>query len=1041
MRYIYAKYYTRKPVNPKAVLFESFHGKELSDSPLAMARDFLGRPEAAEYKVYFASNNLERDKVTVSALKLNVELVHIHSNKYAELLATAGFLINNSSFPSYYVRREGQTYLQTWHGTPLKALGKSMRFGIETMHNVQHNFLQANWLMFPNEFTRDAIMGDYNLDRLYTGKVAMCGYPRNAIFSRPDEAGRVKSLCGDDEISTLAYMPTWRGQDNKNISTDAFTEEINALLSQLDEALSDNQKLYVNLHPIVQKDVVIDGFKHIHTFPAGVDKYEFVNSMDALITDYSSVFFDYSITGKPIILFTYDYDEYIAEHGLYMGVDELPFLRIDTTEELAECLRSRSYEKLSYADSSAAEATGEASGETGDAPAITDYQAKFTAYDSADAASRLVDLIFNGKEDDIIIEDYASNAALSRDIIDCKAIKSTDDLDAVHNQIDKFCGLALFYQSDFTPELSQYMHDNYANAFDYIFSTKSVPISYSERLSKKAEVKKAVRDRDLKRRIGGLEVASIQKFNSPVIQATSIRMAGEHCIVEMKYPANLGVLEAVRLVYRSNVENLVHYTKFKATLEDNGQVSVQADVNLALLEAGCVYWDFVLDINKDGELHQAPLALNKKIRDKLAIGFYQSNHDDGFISFPHITLEKTLAFTHREKTDYDTKACNRREFFAACLFKVFKKPLKRKKIWLVFEKFCSAAQDNGFYFFKYCMENLPEDEKKNIYYVIKKDSGDYENVKPYASHVIHYMSMKHLLYAMSAKLCVGSDSKKHLYIWRPKPNMVSRRMKHQDIHFLQHGVTALKKVDGIFGKEGSSPMTSVTTVSKFEQKIMMDNWGYTAEEAPVVGFTRWDVLHDKSNPDKKIILVMPTWRAWLEEKTDEDFLASDYFRNYMAMLQDESLKACLAENNVKLIFFIHPKFKNFLSQFSSDSENIIFIQFGSRPLNEIMMHCSMLITDYSSVCWDVYYLGKPVIFYQFDYDMYMENHGSYMDMENDLFGDRFTELPDVIESIKQNIANGFKESDKAREMRDKYFEYIDDDNSKRTYEYLRKRGY
>ena len=147
------------------------------------------------------------------------------------------------------------------------------------------------------------------------------------------------------------------------------------------------------------------------------------------------------------------------------------------------------------------------------------------------------------------------------------------------------------------------------------------------------------------------------------------------------------------------------------------------------------------------------------------------------------------------------------------------------------------------------------------------------------------------------------------------------------------------------------------------------------------------------------------------------------------------------KNGAKLIFFIHPKFKDYLGRFSTPSENIELVQFGSKPLNEIMMKCRMLVTDYSSVCWDVYYMGKPVIFYQFDYDMYMENHGSYLDMENELFGERYTELDDVIDGIERAIENGFEESERAREMRPKYFKYIDSDNSKRTYEYLRKKGY
>jgi len=73
--------------------------------------------------------------------------------------------------------------------------------------------------------------------------------------------------------------------------------------------------------------------------------------------------------------------------------------------------------------------------------------------------------------------------------------------------------------------------------------------------------------------------------------------------------------------------------------------------------------------------------------------------------------------------------------------------------------------------------------------------------------------------------------------------------------------------------------------------------------------------------------------------------------------------------------------------------------------------------------------------------MYMENHGSYLDMEHDLFGDRYTELEDVISAIREYIESDFGESEKAKSLRSKYFAYIDNNNSKRTYEYLKSRGY
>lgn len=139
-------------------------------------------PESKDFKIYFATNDKKRDQKFIDSIGLKVELVDIADFKYVKVLATSKYLINNSSFPAYFIRRDEQVYLQTWHGTPLKTLGKRMRFGIESMYNVQHNFLHANYIMFPNEFTRKAIMEDYNLEALYTGIVVMNGYPETVFY-------------------------------------------------------------------------------------------------------------------------------------------------------------------------------------------------------------------------------------------------------------------------------------------------------------------------------------------------------------------------------------------------------------------------------------------------------------------------------------------------------------------------------------------------------------------------------------------------------------------------------------------------------------------------------------------------------------------------------------------------------------------------------------------------------------------------------------------------------------------------------------------
>ena len=272
-----------------------------------------------------------------------------------------------------------------------------MRKGIESMYNVQHNFLQANYLMHPNEFTKDAIMGDYNLEPLYTGKVALSGYPRNSIFMDREKAEIVRKQLGLEDKVVYAYMPTWRGTSNHSVNQDAYSKEVTKMMSYLDKNLKDNQILYVNFHPILKNSVQLGDYEHIKSFPAEVDKYEFLNSVDALITDYSSVFFDFSVTRKPIILYMYDYDQYMSDRGTYFDIKELPFVKLYKIEELKEWLVSEKILGASYDDG--------------------DYCEKFIKYDSLDSPAKMLDLVLYGKEDGMIVQDYSENRQKPRRII------------------------------------------------------------------------------------------------------------------------------------------------------------------------------------------------------------------------------------------------------------------------------------------------------------------------------------------------------------------------------------------------------------------------------------------------------------------------------------------------------------------------------------------------------------------------------------------------------------------------------------------------
>ena len=362
---------------------------------------------------------------------------------------------------------------------------------------------------------------------------------------------------------------------------------------------------------------------------------------------------------------------------------------------------------------------------------------------------------------------------------------------------------------------------------------------------------------------------------------------------------------------------------------------------------------------------------------------------------------------------------------------MFKNYWNKKNIYLIFEKYCTMAQDNGYFFFKYCMDaDVEKDFDGEIYYVLDRKAADWKKVRPYHKHVIRFLSLKHLIYLQACKLMISTDTKGHAYVWRSMGSSIKKLSYKKKLVFLQHGVTAFKR--GHFERGTNVGCESFITTSKFEHDIIRNYLGYTEEEVPVTGFARWDVLHDKSEGHREI-LMMPTWRSWLDDAENDVFAESEYCKNYMALLNDPRLDKILQEKDVRLNFYLHPKFRKFITEFSVVSDRIRLIPFGEAPLNELMMECNLLITDFSSVAWDVYYMNKPVLFYHFDLDEASKTLGFYMDMKNDIFGERAETPEELMQLIIEYVERDFKIKKVYEEQRSKYFPYIDDDNSARIW--------
>lgn len=410
-----------------------------------------------------------------------------------------------------------------------------------------------------------------------------------------------------------------------------------------------------------------------------------------------------------------------------------------------------------------------------------------------------------------------------------------------------------------------------------------------------------------------------------------------------------------------------------------------------------------------------------------------------YVVYPYLTNSNDPAIQYRVRSKQDRKVFVLKEYLALLIYYLLRPYWLSKKIWLIYEKYCITAQDNSYYFFRYCREQLSDKENQNIYYVIDRKADDYRYVRQYDNKVIQFLSLKHMIYLKAAQLLISSDTKAHAYAWH-SPNTIFRAMiKRNKNVFLQHGVMYYKQCHKGLRKSGTNNCRLFIVSSEVEKKIIQRYFGYPSREIAVTGLARWDVLRDTSVPGDKMILVMPTWRSWLEEVSEEEFKKSDYYENYMAFLNNKTLHRYLQDAQIKLIFYIHPKFREYLSAFATPSCQIKLVEFGSCPLNELIMKCNMMITDYSSACWDVYYQGKPILFYLFDYEIYQQLQGSYVDMRTEAFGDTADTMEEVIEVLKYYDDRGFKEKEQYAFMRKKLLPYSDHLNCERIYKAIQKK--
>lgn len=361
----------------------------------------------------------------------------------------------------------------------------------------------------------------------------------------------------------------------------------------------------------------------------------------------------------------------------------------------------------------------------------------------------------------------------------------------------------------------------------------------------------------------------------------------------------------------------------------------------------------------------------------------------------------------------------------------------KRELWLI-SKHGDDAGDNAFAFFKYMRKNHPE--VISIYVVDKKCYKAYNMVKN-VGPVVQYNSIWHkVLYILANKVITShvGDSEPWDYekIVEFRKKFPSWAKRQKTIH-LQHGVID-KNVSHIYDSS-IRPVNLFICSTLQEMEYAKRTLHYESSNLACTGLARFD---DLINTDvEKKILVIPRYRKEVmvqrrenKKKLKYHFMKSKYYTRYQSLISNKKLLRLLEIYGYELVFYPHYEVQPLIACFKKERSNVIIANMEEVELDQLLKHCCLLITDYSSVAFDFAYMRKPVIYYQFDReDFDCEYGGSYFEHERDGFGPVVSTEEELIKHIHNFLMGKFDVDKKYYERCKKTFLYHDTKNCERIF--------
>lgn len=380
IRWGYRMTYRWIPCQQQTILFISFHGKGYSDNPKAIHTYISQQKEYQQYRCIWAIKHHRKKQIYIP----NATVIEYFSIRYFYYLARSKFWVVNCKLPNYVLKKSEQVYLQTWHGTPLKKLAHDIdvpetttfyRSGM-TLHEMHTTYdvdvSKYTYMISPSAFTTTVFQSAF---RIHKEKLLETGYPRNDILSTytKEKIDEIKQSYGIPENKkVILYAPTWR--DN-SFTMKGYTFTLEVDFSVWQEILGDDYMVVFKPHYLIVNSFDVAQYQDfVYYMEPEKDISDMYLISDVLITDYSSVFFDYAILQRPIYFYMYDIDIYQNElRGFYLNIyQDLPgSIYIDEKEMLTAIKK-----------------------EVFDVQRLKIFNQKFNPHEDGDASKRVVDQVF-----------------------------------------------------------------------------------------------------------------------------------------------------------------------------------------------------------------------------------------------------------------------------------------------------------------------------------------------------------------------------------------------------------------------------------------------------------------------------------------------------------------------------------------------------------------------------------------------------------------------------------------------------------------------